>query len=141
MPSSALLATSLEMIAGGLEQLGAGFLLGEQHQFHFSQFTRSSLEAWVYLTLIGSLVGFTAYIWVLQKATPDLASTYAFVNPVIAVFLGWLWAGEALTPSLFLAAGLIITAVVLITISTSAYPSKVKKPGKRRFFFNFRASK
>lgn len=119
LPSSALLATSMEMITGGLQQLAFGFLIGEQNSFHWSQITASSLEAWVYLTLIGSLVGFTSYIWVLQKSTPDLASTYAFVNPVIAVFLGWLLAGETLTPSLFLAATLIITAVVLITLGTS----------------------
>lgn len=117
LPSSALLATAMEMIAGGLQQLAAGFLLGEQNSLHFSQFTTSSVEAWLYLTLIGSLVGFTSYIWVLQKSTPDLASTYAFVNPVIAVFLGWFWAGEPLTPSLFLAAALIVTAVVLITLA------------------------
>ncbi len=119
LPSSALLATSMEMIAGGLQQLAVGFLIGEQDRFHWSQFTASSVEAWVYLTLIGSLVGFTSYIWVLQKSTPDLASTYAFVNPVIAVFLGWLLAGESLTPSLFLAAALIVTAVVLITLGAS----------------------
>lgn len=117
MPSSALLATALEMVVGGLQQLAVGFLLGEQKDLHFSQFTPSSMEAWVYLTLIGSLVGFTSYIWVLQKSTPDLASTYAFVNPVIAVFLGWLLAGEPLTSSLFLAAGLIVAAVVLITLA------------------------
>ena len=117
LSSSALLATSLEMIAGGFQQMIAGLLLGEQNQFHLSQLTTSSVEAWVYLTLIGSLVGFTSYIWVLQKATPDLASTYAFVNPVIAVFLGWLLAGEALSPSLFIAAALIVAAVVLITLA------------------------
>jgi len=117
LPSSALLATSMEMIAGGLQQLAVGFLIGEQDNFHWSQCTAPSVEAWVYLTLIGSLVGFTSYIWVLQKSTPDLASTYAFVNPVIAVFLGWLLAGEALTSSLFLAAALIVAAVVLITLA------------------------
>ncbi len=116
LPRSALLSTSLEMMAGGVMQLAAGFLLGEGSQLHWSQMTPASLEAWAYLTLIGSLVGFTSYIWVLQKSTPELASTYAFVNPIIAVFLGWLFAGEALTPTLFLATGLIVAAVVLITL-------------------------
>ncbi len=120
LPSSALLATSMEMITGGVMQLLVGLGLGEAGQFHYSQMTSSSLEAWIYLTLIGSLVGFTSYIWVLQKSTPELASTYAFVNPVIAVFLGWLWAGESVTPSLFLSSVLIVAAVVLITL----------KPGK-----------
>ncbi len=118
LPPSPLLATSMEMIAGGLMQIGVGFLLGEQKEFHFSAITLHSLNAWIYLTLIGSLVGFTSYIWVLQKATPALASTYAFVNPVIAVFLGWILAGEAVTPPLFFAAGFIVAAVVLITIAS-----------------------
>jgi drug/metabolite transporter (DMT)-like permease len=121
LPPSALLATSMEMITGGVLLLLLAFGLGEAREFHPTLMTFSSMEAWVYLTLIGSLVGFTSYIWVLQKSTPALASTYAFVNPVIAVLLGWLWAGESLTPSLFLSAGLIVTAVVLITL----------KPGKR----------
>lgn len=115
LPPSVFLSTSMEMIAGGLLLLGGGFLSGEGREFHFSSLSAHSLGAWLYLSLVGSLVGFTSYIWVLQKATPDLASTYAFVNPVIAVFLGWLVAGEPLTPPLFLAAGLIVSAVVLIT--------------------------
>jgi len=123
LPSSPLLATAMEMLAGGILQLGVGFLLGEQSQIHPAGVTLRSGEAWVYLTLIGSLVGFTSYIWVLQKATPALASTYAFVNPVIAVFLGWLWGGEALTPPVFGASFLIVAAVVLITLASG---------GKRR---------
>ena len=123
LPSSALLATAMEMLTGGVMQMGVGFLLGEESQFHFSNITLHSGGAWVYLTLIGSLVGFTSYIWVLQKATPALASTYAFVNPVIAVFLGWLLAGESVTPPVCLAAGLIVGAVVLITMG-SGTPKK-----------------
>jgi drug/metabolite transporter (DMT)-like permease len=123
LPSSALLATAMEMLTGGVMQMAVGFLLGEESQIHLSGVTPHSLEAWIYLTLIGSLVGFTSYIWVLQKSTPALASTYAFVNPVIAVFLGWLLAGEALTPPVFLAAGLIVAAVILITLA----PGKPKK--------------
>jgi drug/metabolite transporter (DMT)-like permease len=128
LPSSALLATSMEMLTGGLLQMVTGFLLGEQKSFHFASMTAHSVEAWIYLTLIGSLVGFTSYIWVLQKATPELASTYAFVNPVIAVFLGWLFAGETVTPPIFLAAGLIVAAVVLITMAPGR--NKFKKRGR-----------
>jgi drug/metabolite transporter (DMT)-like permease len=102
------------MILGGFFQLVVALLLGEFGQFHPALVSSGSWEAWVYLTLIGSLVGFTSYIWVLQRATPELASTYAFVNPIIAVFLGWLLAGETLTGSLFLAAGFIVGAVVLV---------------------------
>jgi drug/metabolite transporter (DMT)-like permease len=124
LPSSALMSTAMEMIAGGLLQLIFGALIGEFTHFHISQITVTSAESWVYLSLIGSLVGFTSYIWVLQKANAELASTYAFVNPVIAVFLGWLFAGEALSPSLFLAAAFIIGAVVLITLAPGKRPKK-----------------
>jgi drug/metabolite transporter (DMT)-like permease len=117
LPASALMATAIEMIAGGVEQFAVAFARGEQHQIYFSAMSQHSIEAWVYLTLIGSLVGFTSYIWVLQKSTPALASTYAFVNPVIAVFLGWFFAGESVTPSVFIAAIFIVTAVALITLT------------------------
>jgi drug/metabolite transporter (DMT)-like permease len=115
LPSSAFLSTSMEMITGGVFQLLGAGLMGEGQGFQLSQISISSWTAWAYLALIGSLVGFTSYIWVLHKATPALASTYAYVNPVIAVFLGWAWAGETLSPIVFVATGLIVAAVVLIT--------------------------
>jgi drug/metabolite transporter (DMT)-like permease len=117
LPASGLLATAMEMICGGLFQLGVSALLGEFAGLHFQNFTPLSEWSWLYLTLVGSLVGFTSYIWVLQKSTPALASTYAFVNPMIAVFLGWLFAGEAVTLPVFAAAGLIVAGVVLITLA------------------------
>jgi drug/metabolite transporter (DMT)-like permease len=123
LPTSALMATAIEMIAGGSEQFLVALVRGEH--IDPQSMSTHSLEAWVYLTLIGSLVGFTSYIWVLQKGTPALASTYAFVNPVIAVFLGWFFAQEAVTPSVFLAAAFIVTAVILITLSSN------KKRGER----------
>ncbi len=117
LPKSGLLSAAMEMIWGGLFQLALSGLLGEWSQVDFHRFTPSSEWSWLYLTLIGSLVGFTSYIWVLQKSTPALASTYAFVNPVIAVLLGWLLAGEAVTLPVFAAAGLIVAGVVLITLA------------------------
>ena len=124
LPSSALMATALEMTTGGAQQLAVGCLLGEHRQLSLPQLTSHSVEAWVYLTFIGALVGFTAYIWVLQKSDPQLASTYAFVNPVIAVFLGWAFLAEPVTPMIFLAAGLIVIAVVLITFAPKGAHSK-----------------
>lgn len=124
LPKSALLGTSMEMITGGFFQLVVSLFLGEFQNFHPDAMSRSSILSWVYLTLIGSLVGFTSYIWVLKRSTPELASTYAFVNPVIAVILGWALAGEALDHSLFLAMGLIVTAVVLITMGSGKKAQK-----------------
>jgi drug/metabolite transporter (DMT)-like permease len=117
LPSSGLLSAAMEMIWGGLFQLALSGLLGEWSGLHIHQFTPASEWSWLYLTLIGSLVGFTSYIWVLQKSTPALASTYAFVNPVIAVFLGWLFAGEAVTLPVLGTTGLIVAGVVLITLA------------------------
>ena len=73
------------------------------------------MVAFVYLTLIGSLVGFSAYAWLLKATTPARASTYAYVNPVIAVFLGWTLGGETLTSRMLVAAGIIVLGVVIIT--------------------------
>ena len=117
LPKSGLLSAAMEMMWGGFFQLILSGFLGEWSQVNFQSFTPSSEWSWLYLTLIGSLVGFTSYIWVLQKSTPALASTYAFVNPVIAVLLGWLFAGEAVTLPVFAAAGLIVAGVVLITLA------------------------
>ena len=87
-PKSALLAVAMQMMAGGFLQFLAGFALGEAHSFSWARITPASAWAFVYLTLIGSLVGFTAYVWLLQVSTPAKVSTYAYVNPLIAVALG-----------------------------------------------------
>ncbi len=123
LPASPMMATAMEMMTGGALQLGMGFFMGEAGRFHPTQVTFHSAAAWVYLALIGSLVGFSSYVWVLQKATPALASTYAFVNPVIAVFLGWAVAHEPLTEKTFAAAAFIVAAVVLITLEKGRKPA------------------
>lgn len=115
LPPSPFQSTSMEMITGGFFQIAGALLLRETHDFHLCQISTLSWISWGYLVLIGSLVGFTSYIWVLHKATPLLASTYAYVNPVIAVLLGWLFAGESLTPVMGFASLLILMAVMLIT--------------------------
>ncbi len=116
LPTSPLQATAMEMITGGIFLLIAGLAFGEPAEFHWALISYHSVIAWLYLVLFGSLIGFTSYIWVLHKATPALASTYAFVNPVIAVILGWIFAGEALTSFIFLVSLLIVAAVAMITL-------------------------
>ncbi len=115
-PESALLSISLQMIAGGLLLLLAGVLMGESSDLELEQITARSAWAFAYLTLFGSLVGFTAYVWLLQVSTPSKVATYAYVNPFIAVILGWLVLDEVLPPSIVLAGALIIASVVLITV-------------------------
>jgi drug/metabolite transporter (DMT)-like permease len=114
-PASALLTVAMQMIAGGAILVIGGALSGELARFHPAAITRVSAFAFIYLTFIGSLVGFTAYVWLLQVSTPARVSTYAYVNPLIAVLLGRLVLNEALPKSVVLAGALILAGVVLIT--------------------------
>ena len=96
-PSSALLSMSMQCLAGGIALWIGGFLTGEVHHFHFSSVTTRSWLAVAYLIVFGSGIGFTAYIYILKSSTAARVATYAFVNPVVALLLGWLFAGEVLT--------------------------------------------
>jgi drug/metabolite transporter (DMT)-like permease len=114
LPSSTLLATAIEMIAGGLILFAAAAVAGEWSGFSFSSVSARSLLALGYLVVAGSLLGFSAYIFLLGATTPARVSTYAYVNPVVAVLLGWAVAGEAITPRILIAAVVIVGAVALI---------------------------
>lgn len=120
LPRSALLATSLEMLVGGALLLALAVVTREPAEFHLAQVSARSIAGFVYLTTIGSLVGFTAYIWLLTVQPASRVSTYAYVNPVIAVLLGWLVAGEALSLRTAIAAAIIVGAVALITTARSS---------------------
>ena len=119
LPAASLLGTAMEMLAGGGLLLIAGLLTGEFGQLKLDQVSLQSLIAFGYLIVFGSWVGFSAYSWLLRETPPALSSTYAYVNPMVAVFLGWALAGEALTPQTVLAAAIIIAAVVIITTNQS----------------------
>ena len=114
LPVSTFLGVAMEMIAGGAILWGAGLLLGEGARLHLSAITARSALALVYLIVFGSLAGFSAYMWLLRVSTPARVSTYAYVNPIVAVFLGWLLAGEAVTLRVGLAAIGIVAAVAVI---------------------------
>lgn len=114
-PASALTSVAMQMLAGGVLQFGVGLLMGEGARFHPDTVTASSAWAFVYLTLIGSLVGYTAYVWLLQVSTPAKVSTYAYVNPFVAVLLGHLVLKEEFPGAVVLAGALILASVILIT--------------------------
>jgi drug/metabolite transporter (DMT)-like permease len=120
MPRSAFLSTGMQMICGGLLMIFASVLRGEPMQFDLAEVSARSWIAFVYLVSIGSLIGYTAYIWLLTVQPPSRVATYAYVNPVVAVFLGWAMAGEALTLRTAIASAIIILAVVLITTARSS---------------------
>ncbi len=114
-PASPLLGSGMQMLAGGTLMLLVGSAIGEWVGFDYRAVSLRSVASLGFLIAFGSLIGFTAYIWLLRVTTVARASTYAYVNPAVAVFLGWALAGEALTPRTLLAAGVIVAAVVVIT--------------------------
>lgn len=119
LPRSAFVATGMEMFCGGALLFLVALLAGDHVGFSIANVSTRSTIAFVYLTAIGSLVGFTAYIWLLGVQPAARVSTYAYVNPVVAVFLGWAFAGEALSLRTAIAAAIIIGAVAVITTARS----------------------
>jgi len=121
LPESPLLATAMEMLSGGALLVLGGAVLGEASQVHLAEITLRSALGLVYLITFGALIGFTAYVWLLRRvASPVLVGTYAYINPIVAVFLGWLFLSEPLTGRTLIAAAVIISGVVLITLSRRA---------------------
>ena len=113
--ASTSMASGMQMLAGGSLLLLFGFGAGDLERLNLAGASWVSLVAFAYLALFGSLVAFTAYSFLLRNVTPARAATYAYVNPVVAVLLGWLIAGEPLTLRVLLAATIIVGSVVLIT--------------------------
>jgi drug/metabolite transporter (DMT)-like permease len=114
-PSSQL-ATGMQMLGGGLAFLVVSAAAGEWRRFDVAAVSPASWIGFVYLLTFGSLIGFTAYIYLLRATTPAKASTYAYVNPVVAVFLGWAVAGEPISARTLVAAGVILGGVAIITL-------------------------
>jgi drug/metabolite transporter (DMT)-like permease len=115
-PQSAAMSTGIQMLGGGVGLVLAGLVGGELGRVHVSHISAASWTGWLYLVTFGSLVGFTAYIYLLQAVSPAKASTYAYVNPLVAVFLGWTIAGEAVTLRTLAAAVVILAGVAMITL-------------------------
>jgi drug/metabolite transporter (DMT)-like permease len=114
LPPSPFLAAAMEMLAGGALLLLLAVLSGEGRQFHLHGVALRSLLGLVYLMVAGSLLGFTAYIWLLRTVATARVATYAFVNPAVAVFLGWAVGREVLTGRELLASATVIAGVALI---------------------------
>ena len=127
---SPLLSAGMQMIAGGLALLVLGVLTGEPTRLHFAAVSTRSLVAFGYLVIFGSLVGFSAYSWLVTVAVPARVATYAYVNPVIAVVLGWALAGEAITVRIAVAAAVIVGAVALIVADQSRASRGVSTTGE-----------
>lgn len=124
-PQSPFLATAMQMIAGGILLMLLGLANGELTHYHMAQFSGKSIWAFVYLLFFGSLIGFTSYIWLLKNVGVAKASTYAFVNPMVAVFLGYALAGESFNPSMIIAGLGVVIAVIIIIFN----PQDIKNKG------------
>jgi drug/metabolite transporter (DMT)-like permease len=111
LPKRPLVAAGLASICGGVLLFVASAITGELFS---ATFTAEGLLALVYLIVVGSLVGFTAYVWLLRVAQTSLVATYAYVNPVVAVFLGWLLLDEEITLQMATAGAAVVVAVALI---------------------------
>jgi drug/metabolite transporter (DMT)-like permease len=119
MPQSSLMATGAEMLTGSLAIFLVSGLTGEWRSFNFADVAVSSWLGLLYLIAVGSLIGFVSYIWLLKNAPVSLVATYAYVNPLIAVFLGAWLANEALNARILVAGLIIISSVVLINQTKS----------------------
>ncbi len=122
LPASPLLGTSMEMLVGGAGLLVLGTLTGEWSRLYLPGISLRSLLGFAYLIVFGALVGFVAYTWLLRVAPTTLVSTYAYVNPLIAIFMGSLLAAEPLTPRVLIAAVTIVGSVALITLTQPFKP-------------------
>jgi drug/metabolite transporter (DMT)-like permease len=129
-PSSAVMATALQMLTGGVVFLIAALVTGELARFDIHRVTLPSALGFSYLVTFGSLVGFTAYVYLLRSTTPAKAATYAYVNPVVAVILGWAIAGEPISWRTLVAAAVILAGVAIITIKGATAKAEPEKAAR-----------
>jgi drug/metabolite transporter (DMT)-like permease len=114
LPRSTVQSTGVQMLAGGVLMVLFGLGMGEGSRLHLLQASLRSWLGWGFLIIGGGIIGFTAFSWLMRVASPARVSTYAYVNPVVAVFLGWAILGEPLTGRILLAAAIIVSGVVLV---------------------------
>ena len=119
MASSAIVGVGIQMISGGALLLLLSLSTGEAARFDWTRITAPSAFAWVYLVVFGAIIAFTTYIWLVRVCSPALVGTHAFVNPVVAVLLGWGIAGENLDGRTICGAAVIVVAVVMIVLSSN----------------------
>lgn len=122
-PTSANNGSGTQMLAGGVWLTAAALLSGEAGQLDLANASALSLLSFVYLLTFGSLIGFTAYYYLLAHTSAAKAATYAYVNPVVAVLLGWAFANEPVTSRTLVAAAVILGGVAIITVSRDPVPA------------------
>lgn len=119
---SSILNAGMQMLSGSVTLFLVGLIRGEHLSFDIAAVSSTSFFAIIYLIIFGSLIGFTAYSWLLKHAQPAMVATYAYVNPVIAIVLGWSIAGESMTAQMLIGSFIIVASVILITATKSENP-------------------
>ena len=128
-PAEPLSAAAMQMLGGGGALMAAALAHGDLARFTPAHVSVNSWLAFAYLILIGSLVGFSTFVWLMKHSTPARVSTYAYVNPLVAVFLGWVILGEPVTARTLVAAAIIVLSVAVITTQrSSALPARAVSP-------------
>ena len=117
MPSSPSLSTAMQMLAGGVGLFAVSSALGEWNHVDVAAVSLRSALGFLYLVVFGSIIAFSAYVWLLRASTPARVSTHTYVNPIVAVLLGWALADEPLTPRMLVAMAVILSGVALITLA------------------------
>jgi drug/metabolite transporter (DMT)-like permease len=125
-PASKVMSSGTQMLAGGVLLLLASAMLGEFRGFHPQAVSREAWLALAYLIVAGSIVGFTAYVWLIHHESPSKVGTYAYVNPVVAVLVGYFLGGEAIGPRTVVGTLLVLVSVVVII--TARKPTRELKP-------------
>ncbi len=123
---STMVKVAIQMLAAGVAATITALFIGEQKSFHISQVSINSMVAFIYLIVLGSLVAYSAYIWLLSVRPASLVGTYAYVNPVVAVFLGWLIADEVITTQQIIALSIVLVGVLLVNFSKEKILDKTK---------------
>ncbi|WP_337042084.1 EamA family transporter [Emticicia sp. 17c] len=109
-------STAIQMIAGGCFSLLMSIIFEDNHLQALQNMTQETYLAMLYLIIVGSYIGYSAYLWLINNAPPQLTATYAYVNPVVAIFLGWIFINERLTTRSFIASSIVLAGVILMTI-------------------------
>lgn len=115
MPSNPQMATGTQLLLGGVMLMSVSIVSGEFGSTNWAGISQGSVAAMIYLGLFNSFIGFSAFVWLMRVAPAAQVATYAYVNPVVAMFLGWLLAGETLDARSLLAAAIILGSVIVIT--------------------------
>jgi drug/metabolite transporter (DMT)-like permease len=122
LPAEKVMSSGAQMLAGGILLTLAATLLGEFHGFHFADVSRGAWLSLAYLIVAGSIVGYTAYVWLIHHESPTKVGTYAYVNPVVAVLVGYFFGGEAIGQRTIVGTALVLVSVIVITTIPAKQP-------------------